>query len=159
MDRHPRRPELNDAMALALAGARSVRVRGWLAEECEAAALERVARQWSRLGRNPSTAYAVGRSAALDELRRLTGWRRRTRFDLVPVAPEDLDQPTTEAGYEVVEAADLLERKLRRLRPRDRTITLRLVSGATGREVADSLGISPSIVSLALRRIAARFGR
>ena len=159
MDRHSRRPEFHDAMALALAGARSVRVQGWIAEECEAAALERLARHWPRLRRNPSTAYAVGRSAALDELRRLTGWRRRSRVELLPVAPEDLDRATVEPGFDVVETRDLLERKLRRLRPRDQTITLGLASGATGREVADSLGVSPSIVSIALRRIAARFGR
>ena len=86
-----------------------------MAEECEAAALERLTRHWPRVRRDPSKAYAVGRGAALDELRRLTGWRRRTRVNVVPVAPEDIEQPGVEPGYEVVEAADLLARKLHRL--------------------------------------------
>ena len=130
-----------------------------MAEECEAAALERLTRHWPRVRRDPSKAYAVGRGAALDELRRLTGWRRRTRVNVVPVAPEDIEQPGVEPGYEVVEAADLLARKLHRLRPRDQVITLRLASGFTGREVAAGLGVSPSIVSVALRRISERLGR
>ena len=53
----------------------------------------------------------------------------------------------------------MLARKLRRLRPRDQVITLRLASGFTGREVAAGLGVSPSIVSVALRRISERLGR
>ena len=130
-----------------------------MAEECEAAALERLTRHWPRVRRDPSKAYAVGRGAALDELRRLTGWRRRTRVNVVPVAPEDMEQPGVEPGYEVVEAADLLARKLQRLRPRDQVITFRLASGFTGREVAAGLGVSPSIVSVALRRISERLGR
>lgn len=159
MDHQTYQPEFSDAMASALAGARSVRVQGWMAEECEAAALERLARHWPRVHRDPSKAYAVGRGAALDELRRLTGWRRRTRMSLVPLAPDDIDQPTVEPGFELVDAADELSRKLGRLRPRDQEITLRLASGCTGREVAAGLGVSPSIVSVALRRISARFGR
>ena len=143
-------------MASAIAGARSVGVRGWIAEECEAAALERLARHWPRIRRDPAKAYAVGRGAALDELRRLTGWRRRTKVAVVPVAPEDIEQAGVEPGFEAVESADVLERKLRRLRPRDQVITLRLASGLTGREVAAGLGVSPSIVSVALRRISQR---
>ena len=159
MDHQNHRPDFTDAMASAIAGARSVGVRGWIAEECEAAALERLARHWPRIRRDPSKAYAVGRGAALDELRRLTGWRRRIRVAIVPVAPEDMEQPGIEPGYEVVEAYDVLARKLKRLRPRDQVITLRLASGSTGREIAAGLGVSPSIVSVALRRISERLGR
>ncbi len=138
-------------MASALAGARSVRVQGWMAEECEAAALERLARHWPRVRRDPSKAYAVGRGAALDELRRLTGWRRRTRVSLVPLAPDDLDQPAVEPGFELVDAADELSRKLRRLRPRDQVITLRLAvgihrtrgGGGSGRLAVDRVGRPP----------------
>jgi DNA-binding CsgD family transcriptional regulator len=53
----------------------------------------------------------------------------------------------------------VLARKLHRLRPRDQMITLRLASGFTGSEIAAGLGVSPSIVSVALRRISARLGR
>ena len=159
MDHQNRRPDFSDAMASAIAGARSVGVRGWIAEECEAAALERLARNWPRIRRDPSKAYAVGRGAAVDELRRLTGWRRRTRVAVVPVAPEDMEQSGVEPGFEAVESADVLARKLHRLRPRDQMITLRLASGFTGSEIAAGLGVSPSIVSVALRRISARLGR
>ncbi len=146
-------------MQSALAGARSVRVRGWIAEECEAAALERLARHWPRVRRDPAKAYAVGRGAALDELRRLTGWRRRNRVSLVPLGPDHAEQAAFDPGFELIEAVDELARKLTRLRPRDQLITMRLASGLTGREVANGLGVSPSIVSVALRRIASRFGR
>lgn len=130
-----------------------------MAEECEAAALERVARHWPRLRREPATAYAVGRRAALDELRRLTGWRRRHRAAVVPMPAHDLERPAIEAGYDHVDAHDELTRKVARLRPRDQVITLRLAAGFNGREVAGSLGVSPSIVSVALRRISDSFGR
>ena len=53
----------------------------------------------------------------------------------------------------------MLARKLQRLRPCDQVITLRLASGSTGREIAAGLGVSPSIVSVALRRISERLGR
>ena len=139
---------------------RSVGVRGWIAEECEAAALERLADATGLgLGRDPSKADAVGRGAALDELRRLTGWRRRNRVAIVPVAPEDMEQPGIEPGYESCRGRSSRTcwlASLQRLRPRDQVITLRLASGSTGREIAAGLGVSPSIVSVALRRISER---
>ncbi len=59
-------------IAAAIRGARSVRAYGWPAEECDAAALERIVRY------PPSgviEAFRQGRWAAHDELRRLTGGR------------------------------------------------------------------------------------
>jgi DNA-directed RNA polymerase specialized sigma24 family protein len=169
MDRQRRTPDLHEAMSEALAGARSLRLNGWVAEECEAAALERLARYWpdgSRL-REPSmhppyatSAYLLGRRAAIDELRRLTRWRRSVQMREVPFSTtedgEQHDPPCIEPGFEVVETADDLARSVVRLRPREQFIAFALAAGYTGREVATALRVSPSIISVALRRIRQR---
>jgi DNA-directed RNA polymerase specialized sigma24 family protein len=170
MDRHLGTPELEQAISDALAGARSLRLTGWVAEECEAAALERIARYWPDGARpeDPSkqppyapSAFLIGKRAAVDELRRLTRWRRTVRMREVPFDGDDNterhDLPWTEAGYEVVELSDQLARGASRLRPRDQLITLALAGGFTAREVAAALRVSPSIVSVALRRVRTAF--
>ena len=150
-------------MSDALAGARSLRLQGWVAEECEAAALERLARHWpdGRRGDVPrpngAAAYLMGRSAAVDELRRLTRWRRNVHMREVPLASDDrrddLDPAWVEPGFEAVEAVADLGQSVARLKARDQFIALALAAGYTGREVATVLRVSPSIVSVALRRI------
>ena len=157
-------------MSEALAGARSLRLSGWVAEECEAAALERIARYWpddariedsSKVPPQPPSAFLVGKRAAVDELRRLTRWRRSVRMREVPLEGADngerQDPAWTEPGYDVVELSDQLARGASRLRPRDQLITLALARGLSAREVAAALGVSPSIVSVALRRVRTAF--
>ncbi len=163
MDRQLRTADLHEAMSDALAGARSLRLQGWVAEECEAAALERLARHWpdGRRGDVPrpngAAAYLMGRSAAVDELRRLTRWRRNVHMREVPLASDDrrddLDPAWVEPGFEAVEAVADLGQSVARLKARDQFIALALAAGYTGREVATVLRVSPSIVSVALRRI------
>ena len=132
MDRHLRPAELEQVIEDTLAGARSLRLTGWVAEECEAAALERIARYWPD---GPSdgwfqdrpqgrTAFLMGKRAAVDELRRLTRWRRTVHMREVPFETDESgDRPdlaSTEGGYEAVELEDQLTRstaKLRATRP------------------------------------------
>lgn len=165
MDRHPPSTDLHEAMTEALAGARSLRLHGWVAEECEAAALERLARYWPDGGEASSSehapsAYLLGRRAAVDELRRLTRWRRTVHVREVPLSGDErgdrLDPPCTDGGFEAIESALDFTRSLARHRPRDQLIALALAAGYTGREVAVALRVSPSVVSVALRRIRQR---
>jgi DNA-directed RNA polymerase specialized sigma24 family protein len=166
MDRHLRTAELEQAIEDALAGARSLRLTGWMAEECEAAALERIARYWpdgpsegwSHDQPHGRTAFLMGKRAAVDELRRLTRWRRTVHMREVPFETDEAsgnrpDLASTESGYEVVELEDQLARGTARLRPRDQRITLALARGFSAREIAAVFRVSPSIVSVALRRV------
>jgi DNA-directed RNA polymerase specialized sigma24 family protein len=169
MDRHLRPAELEQVIEDALAGARSLRLTGWVAEECEAAALERIARYWPD---GPSdgwsmdrpqgrTAFLMGKRAAVDELRRLTRWRRTVHMREVPLETDESgDRPdlaSTESGYEAVELEDQLARSTAKLRPRDQRITIALARGFCAREIASGLRVSPSIVSVALRRVRTTF--
>lgn len=146
---------MDEILDAAIAGARSLRVRGWYAEECEAAALERMAR---RPCLDAALAYLEGRAAALDELRRLSGWRREARAVLVPL---DVETGTVESGYvEVEERVDLdrwLERIARttRLTPREREVLVLAARGYNGRESAAIMRVDPSRI-VGLRRSAAR---
>ena len=165
MDRQRESTELHEAMTEALAGARSLRLHGWVAEECEAAALERLARYWpdgneSSMSEHAPSAYLLGRRAAVDELRRLTRWRRTVHMREVPFASDDrgdrVDPSSTDGGFDAVESALDFTRSLARHRPRDQLIALALAGGYTGREVAVALRVSPSVVSVALRRVRQR---
>jgi DNA-binding NarL/FixJ family response regulator len=69
---------------------------------------------------------------------------------------EDPDPGCVEPGFEMVEAVADLGRSVARLKARDQFIALALAAGYTGREVATVLRVSPSIVSVALRRIRQR---
>jgi len=166
MDHHRQTAELEEAISDALAGARSLRLTGWVAEECELAALERIARYWpdgppggwTDDRSHARTAFLIGKRAAVDELRRLTRWRRTVHMREVPLDSSEEggdrhDPSCSEPGYEVVELSDQLVRGASRLRPRDQLITLALAGGYTAREIAAVLRVSPSIVSVALRRV------
>jgi DNA-directed RNA polymerase specialized sigma24 family protein len=165
MDRHLRPAELEQVIEDALAGARSLRLTGWVAEECEAAALERIARYWpdgpsdgwSQDRPQGRTAFLMGKRAAVDELRRLTRWRRTVHMREVPFETDESgDRPdlaSTEGGYEAVELEDQLTRSTAKLRQRDQRITMALARGFSAREIASVLRVSPSIVSVALRRV------
>jgi DNA-directed RNA polymerase specialized sigma24 family protein len=169
MDRHRSTLELEQAMSDAIAGARSLRLNGWVAEECEAAALERIARYWpdgppegwSTERPHARTAFLIGKRAAVDELRRLTRWRRTVHMREVPFETDDsgerADLASTEPGFDLVELEDQLARGTARLRPRDQRITMALARGLTAREIAAALRVSPSIVSVALRRVRTSF--
>lgn len=136
-------------MQAALRGARSTRVRGWMGEECESAALEALARHPRD---TEYEAFRRGRSAALDEFRRLTGWRRNVVAKNVPA---EFDFPVDEPGYAAVDDADAAARfDLHRLTVRERQAVRLLAMGFTGRETAAIMGVDPSRV-VGLRRNAA----
>jgi DNA-binding NarL/FixJ family response regulator len=63
------------------------------------------------------------------------------------------DLASTEGGYEAVELEDQLTRSTAKLRQRDQRITMALARGFSAREIASVLRVSPSIVSVALRRV------
>lgn len=130
-------------MRAALAGARSVRVRGWMGDECQLAALEALVRYPTD---QPSRAYTVGKRAAVDELRRLTGWRRMYRSRLVPL--DGHDRGVEEAGFGWVEVEQLLARCSPRVRP----ILRGHMAGLTWAEAGRRQGLSASRTSQLVRR-------
>jgi DNA-directed RNA polymerase specialized sigma24 family protein len=143
----------DDLLDAAVRGARSVRVRGWISEECEGAALEALVR---RPPGSAAQAYLAGRSAALDELRRLSGYRREARAKLVPL---DVEVGHLDPGFVEVEERDLLRRlDLRRLTSRERQAVLCAALGLSGVESAAILSIDPSRVSELLRAARAKLG-
>ena len=128
-------------LAAAVRGARHAQIRGWMAEEAESAALEAFVR------RSPTTtleAFRAGRSAALDELRRLSHGRSSHRPILVGMAEHGCIEP----GYEQVDAAVTLASVLRReVRPRQQRVLAQVADGDTGVEIAADMGVWPSEVS------------
>jgi hypothetical protein len=141
-------------MQAALRGARSTHVRGWMAEECGSAALEALARHPRA---TEYEAFRQGRSAALDEFRRLTGWRRNVTARTVWADP---DMPVDEPGYAAVEDADAESRfDLTRLTVRERQAVRLLVMGFTGREAAAIMGVDPSRIVGLRRNAAAKIDR
>jgi DNA-binding NarL/FixJ family response regulator len=139
-----------EVLDAARAGARSLNVRGWYAEECESAALEGLAR---RPCLDVGLAYMRGRSAALDELRRLTGWRRDVRARTFCVSWDDDPHPSHEDEPDD-DSVDL-ERLCARLTSRERQVVELVAAGLNGRQIADELGLDPSRVTT-LKRGAAR---
>lgn len=102
--------------------------------------------------RNPPTttleAFKAGRSAAIDEMRRLTGDRRSTRRTaLVPLAHDVLDERD---DFDAVLDRHEIARWARGQRPRARQIAALLSLGLNGRQIAAALGVDPSIVSRVL---------
>lgn len=140
-----------DLIAAAVSGARSVRVRGWIGEECESAARERLVR---RPCLSPAIAYLEGRRAAVEELRRLSGWRRQDRAVVVEL---DHEYGHVESGYRIVEEIVDLDRRLRRacLTEREREVVVLAAAGYSGVESAAILRVDPSRISQ-LRRTAGR---
>ena len=63
------------------------------------------------------------------------------------------DLASTESGYEAVELEDQLTRSTAKLRPRDQRITMALAAGSPLVRSRAVLRVSPSIVSVALRRV------
>jgi DNA-directed RNA polymerase specialized sigma24 family protein len=141
-------------MAMAVSGARSVPVYGWMREECEGAALLALARY------KPTTAHEafwMGRYAALDELRRLSGGRRGgPRYVKVPLLEdhEPPDEAELEAQAELEARAVQRERILRwaaHRTPRTREVVEAMLEGRTGEQAARHVGLDPSRVSQLLR--------
>lgn len=120
-----------------------MRVRGWIGEECESAALESLVR---RPCLTSAHAYMRGRAAALDELRRLTGWRRKGR-PLITVLPLDVhEQGIADDGFDAVNTDDMV-RRLPRLTAREREAVLHTVHGLTGQQTAARMNVHPSRVT------------
>lgn len=142
----------SDLLDAAKAGARSIRVRGWYGEECESAAVERMVR---RPCLTTALAYQAGRAAALDELRRLSGYRRQDRATLVPLDVE-IGTRNDDRYVEVEEILDLARRlRSSRLTPREREVVLLAAHGFNGVESAALMGVDPSRI-VGLRRSARR---
>lgn len=134
-------------MRAALSGARSVRVRGWMAEEADSAALEAVARVRPESERE---ANRLGRSAALDELRRLTGHRSSRVLKFVPL---DGDDWVIDASFDAVEQQDLIEWAASVQRhPLDRCVITLHLCGLTNRRIAQIVQRDESRVHQVLRR-------
>lgn len=140
-------------MRAAVAGARSVHVRGWMAEECEQAAVEQA---WRAGATTWHEAWRAGRTAALDELRRLTGHRRAIRMDLVPWPAFDI--AVHDPGFAAVEAAVLADQLLCSQPDRVRRMVAMVMEGATWREAAAAEGVHPSRATQVMRRARRRIG-
>jgi RNA polymerase sigma factor (sigma-70 family) len=138
-----------EVAAAARRGARSLRFRGWIAAECEEAAVEEVVR---RQVVDVGDAWRVGRTAAIDEIRRLTHHRRTgPRVTLWPL--EFHDEPADEPGFRATDEADALRRRMRRLSKREAEVVAHLAAGMSNREVARRLGVDPSRVTQIKRQI------
>lgn len=142
---------MDEMMMATLRGARSLRVRGWMREECESAALERICRHPCL---SAARAYEQGRAAALDELRRLSGWRRRVVGRTVPI-DTNIEVAVEESGFAVIDSLDALARSapLSPLTIREAQAVRLLADGLTGREAAVAMSVDPSRIST-LRRAA-----
>lgn len=137
-----------ELLAATVRGARSLHVRGWYAAECESAALEQLAR---RPPHDALLAFRQGRLAALDELRRLSGWRRDAHATLVPLTDHDPGRP--EPGYDAVETRMMIASlPLGRLTVRERQAFTAVAAGMNGVEAAALLGLSPSRITLLMRQ-------
>ena len=137
---------LHELMAAAVHGARSLRVQGWMREECEGAALLGLA-----LYEPVTTAEAFrrGRFDALDELRRLTAGRR-----VYPNRTAALDHDLATDGFADVHARE--DREVQRDRilrwaaersPRARCVVEAMLEGRTEAQAARLLAITESLVS------------
>lgn len=139
---------VGDYLAAAHSGAQSVPVHGWYRAECDAAAREAVIR------RHPTSAahaWQIGRSAAIDELRRLTHARSPLVCEPRSVLP---DTPIDDARLDNIEHR-LDQRTRRRLTDREAEVVAHLAAGHTKAETARLLGLDPSRVTQ-LGRAAAR---
>jgi len=145
---------MRDLIRAAEAGARSVGYRrGWKAEECEAAARERLVRQGCT---TTLEAYRQGRWAAQDELRRLSrsrvsearaeaAWPRDEHGEPIDFGADDLDLARADDRLLILDWADMQP-------PRIRRIVAHVLLGHTWQEAAAAEGISPSRVSQLMRR-------
>lgn len=135
--------EFTDKLMIAtIAGARSVVVGGWMKEECESAALERLVR---RPCLTSAVAYRQGKFAAIDELRSLSHHRRKPGG--IPIVL-DKDIPTEETGFSEVLDKIQCEHILRLCSPRvQKVLRLVILYGFSQEEVAKMLGVSPSRIS------------
>ena len=136
-----------EIIAATLRGARSL-ARGWIREECEGAALERLARHPCL---DTARAYIQGRNAAIDELRTLTGHRRAVKATTVPL-DEPYEGGASEVGFDAIEQADMIERWAARQKPRIAEIGRLFAEGCNNREVAARLGVSEGRVTQLVRR-------
>lgn len=147
--------ELTLLMAAAVRGARSLRIQGWMAEECEGAALLGLARY-----KPETTGYAFrrGRLDALDELRRLTGGRqvRRKRKEMWPrdqdgeprdFAAPDVGMLELEDQWTRDEQRDRIRAWAARRTPRAQCVVEAMLEGRTEAQAGLLLGISESGVS------------
>jgi len=147
---------LAEAMRAATQGARSLHVHGWMGEEMEQAAIEAIVRHPPVDG---GQARTRGRSAALDEFRRLTRYNRRLKETRVPLQlTVELLQKAEEKM--VIDVSGTEERLMdwagRQPNPaRCRRMVGLLLAGYTQRDVARILHISESRVSMILHRRAA----
>lgn len=122
------------------------------------AALESIAR---RPCLTTFDAYRQGRSAAIDEFRRLTGGRTlvRGRSTARKVRLESLDETVggwatdRRRPFDEVDAADAIDRWSAGFSRRERRVVTGLAGGATHREIASDLDVHPSRVSQLLRPI------
>lgn len=137
-------------MQATVSGARSVGVGGWMAEECESAALE-------RLVRHPCLtsviAYRQGRLAAIDELRFLTHHRRIQKETTVALKKEKVIE---EAGFSEVLDKMTSSQILFLCSPQVRKVLEFMMRGNSQQAAGKMLGLSPSRTSQLISRDASR---
>jgi DNA-directed RNA polymerase specialized sigma24 family protein len=145
----------DEVLRAAAQGAKSVTFYGWEQEECVSAALESLVRKPTEV---PGQAYVQGRHAAIEELRRLTGFRRVSKVKLVPYNEETPEHPVEELGY--MDALDRFECEitLRKFSPRVRKVLELMMGGLSQRDAGAKLGISESRTSQLVARDCRRLG-
>lgn len=147
-------------MAAAEAGAASVGVFGWMAEECRSAALERIVRSKPE---DSGAAFTMGRYAAIDELRRLAG-RSRSAPQQVPWPKTWLRggeivpwEPTTEDDLPLAYDLDDLGLPWHRLTVREEQAVRLAAELPSGVAVAAAMGICPGRVTTLIQAARRKF--
>jgi len=139
-------------LAATIAGARSIHALGWHREEVEQAAVERLV---TRPCLTTAVAYRQGRSAAIDELRRLTAWRSHgAGVRQVPLSEEH--EPPSRSDLDAVDDADQVDRYAAQFDERRALIIRRAAQGVMLRAIAAELHVDPARVTQLLERVRER---
>lgn len=137
----------DELMNAAIAGAHSVAVGGWMKEECESAALERLVRHPCLTS---TKAFTQGKLAAIDELRFLTHHRRFQRE--ITVLLDDEEKPIEETGFLETLNRIECERILNFCSPRVKEIFTLMMYGYSQTEIGKRLEVSSSRISQLIAR-------
>jgi hypothetical protein len=137
-------------MKATVSGARSIGVGGWMGEECESAALERLARHPCLTS---VIAYRQGRLAAIDELRFLTHHRRIQKEITIPLKH---DKVIEENGFSEVLDKMTSKQILFLCSPKVRKVLTLMMCGNSQQAAGKMLGLSPSRTSQLITRDADR---